>query len=95
MKVVSLKTMVVRNDEPYVGGRWLLFLELGTDEGITGIGERITGGSYSHDISQLKTPISLIEEMVNQYVIGENPLNIERIWDRMLSLDALLTRYTG
>jgi len=85
LKVVSLKTMVVKNDEPYVGGRWLLFLELGTDEGITGIGERITGGTYSRNIGDLKTPISLIEELVNQYVIGENPFNIERIWDRMFA----------
>ena len=83
MKVVSLKTMVVENEEPFVGGRWLLFLELMTDEGITGLGERITGGSYSRNIGDLKTPISLIEELVAQFVIGENPFNTERIWDRM------------
>ena len=75
--------MVVENEEPFVGGRWLLFLELMTDEGITGLGERITGGSYSRNIGDLKTPISLIEELVAQFVIGENPFNTERIWDRM------------
>ena len=83
MKVVDLKTMVVENEEPYIGGRYLLFLELVTDEGISGLGERITGGTYSRNLGDLKSQISLIEELVRQYVIGENPFNTERIWDRM------------
>ena len=83
MKVVDLKTMVVENEEPYVGGRYFLFLELTTDEGITGIGERIAGGSYSDHLGDLKSQVSLIEEFAGQFVVGENPLNIERIWDRM------------
>ncbi|MDA1296718.1 MAG: mandelate racemase/muconate lactonizing enzyme family protein [Chloroflexi bacterium] len=83
MKVVELKTMVVENVQPYIGGRYFLFLELVTDEGITGIGERIAGSSYSNHLGDLKSHVSLIEEFVGQFVIGENPLNIERIWDRM------------
>ncbi|MEX0762315.1 MAG: mandelate racemase/muconate lactonizing enzyme family protein [Dehalococcoidia bacterium] len=83
MKVTGLKTMVVQNEEPFIGGRYLLFLELITDEGITGVGERITGSAYSRNLNDLKTQISLIEELVSQYVVGENPFNTERIWDRM------------
>jgi 2-dehydro-3-deoxyphosphogalactonate aldolase len=83
LKVVELKTMVVENEEPYIGGRYLLFLELLTDEGITGLGERVTGGAYSNSLGDLKSQISLIEEFVGQYVIGEDPFRIERIWDRM------------
>ena len=83
MKVVDIKMMVVENDPPYRGGRYLLFLELMTDEGIIGLGERITGNTYSDRLSDLKSQISLIEEMAHLYVIGENPFNIERIWDRM------------
>ena len=83
MKVVGLKTMVVENEEPYIGGRYLLFLELATDEGITGLGERITGNAYSRNVGDLKSQIGLIEELAGQYVIGEDPFNIERIWDRM------------
>ena len=75
--------MVVQNEQPYIGGKWWLFLQLMTDEGIVGLGERITGGSYSRNLDDLKTQISLIEEMVDQYVIGESPFQIERIWDRM------------
>ena len=83
MKVVELKTMVVENEEPYIGGKWLLFLELITDEGISGLGERITGGSYSRNLGALQSQVKLIEELVGQYVIGEDPTRIERIWDRM------------
>ena len=83
MKVTDFNTMVVHNEPPYIGGRYLLFLELHTDEGITGLGERITGGAYSQNLADLKTQIGLIEEMVRNFVIGGNPLNIERTWDRM------------
>ena len=83
MKVTGLRTMVVEAEEPYIGGRYFLFLELQTDEGITGIGERIAGSSYSDHLGDLKSQVSLIEEFAGQFVIGENPLNIERIWDRM------------
>jgi 2-dehydro-3-deoxyphosphogalactonate aldolase len=83
MKVIGLKTMVVENEEPYIGGRYFLFLELETDEGITGIGERIAGSSYSNHLGDLKTQVSMIEEFVGQFVMGENPFNIELLWDRM------------
>ena len=83
MKVVDLKTMVVENEPPYRGGRYWLFLEIKTDEGITGIGERVTGNTLAKGLVDLKSHVSLIEEMGRQYVIGENPFNIERIWDRM------------
>lgn len=83
MRVTELKTMVVEAEKPYIGGKYFLFLELLTDEGITGIGERIAGSSYSNHLQDLKSQVSLIEEFVGQFVIGENPLNIELIWDKM------------
>ncbi len=64
-------------------GKYFLFLELLTDEGIVGIGERIAGSSYSNRLSDLKSQVNLIEEFVGQFVIGQNPLNIELIWDKM------------
>ncbi len=74
--------MVVEGEEPYVGGRYFLFLQLLTDEGIIGLGER-AANAYSNRLGDLKGQVSLIEEFVGQFVIGENPLNIERIWGRM------------
>ena len=60
MKVTGLKTMVVEAEKPYIGGKYFLFLELETDEGITGIGERIAGSSYSDHLKDIKSQISLI-----------------------------------
>jgi len=86
LKVTGLNTFVVENEEPFIGGRYFLFLELATDEGITGIGERVVGSSYGESsiaATFIRGQISLLEELVSQYVIGESPFNIERIWDRM------------
>lgn len=83
MKVTNLRTMIVEGEEPYIGGRYFLFLFLDTDEGITGIGERIAGSSYSNNLADIQTHVRMVEELVSQFVIGENPLQIERIWDRM------------
>ena len=88
MKVTGLRTMVVENVEsysggPYVGGKYFLFLFLETDEGITGIGERIAGSSYSNHLNDIQSQVRLIEEFVGQFVIGQDPLNIELLWDRM------------
>lgn len=85
MKVTDVKTMVVENEPPYRGGRYLLFIQIETDEGITGLGERITGNTYSDRLGDLKSQIGLIEEMAGMFVIGQNPFNIELIWDRMYS----------
>ena len=67
MKVTELKTIVVEAEKPYIGG----------------IGERVAGSSYSNRLSDLKSQVNLIEEFVGQFVIGQNPLNIELIWDKM------------
>jgi galactonate dehydratase len=83
MKVTEFKTMIVEAEEPYIGGRYFLFLELRTDEGIVGYGERVAGSSYSNHFAGIQSHVRLIEEFVGQFVIGQNPLNIERIWDNM------------
>ncbi len=90
MKVTDVRTTVVENQPlmvdgsaRYWGGRYLLFVEVETDEGITGLGERITGNTYSDRLGDLKSQIALIDEMARMHVIGQNPFNIERIWDSM------------
>ena len=83
MKVTEVKTTVVEAEKPYIGGRYFLFLELLTDEGITGIGERIAGSAFSNRPQDLKSQVSLIKELVGQIVLGEDPLNTELIWDKM------------
>jgi len=83
MKITEVKTMVVENMKPYRGGRYLLFLEIVTDEGITGLGERITGNTYSRNLVDLKSQVNLIQEYGREFLVGENPFNIEKLWDRI------------
>ena len=81
MKVVDLKTMVLeQTEEPFRGGRYLLFVEVTTDEGIVGLGERVTGNTFSANLDDLKSQITMIEEIGRQFVIGQNPFDIEKIW---------------
>ena len=75
MKVTGVETIVIANVEPYRGGRYWLFVQLNTDEGITGLGERPTGHARN-----LTSQISLIEDLCEQFVIGNSPFEIERMW---------------
>ena len=75
MKVTGVETILVRNIEPYIGGRHWLFVQLKTDEGIVGLGERPTMHA-----ANLQPAISMIEDFCEQFVIGSNPFHIERIW---------------
>ena len=88
MKVTGVNTTVVEaekrvGEQKYVGGRYFLFIELLTDEGITGIGERIAGSAFSGRLEDLKSQVNLVKELVGQFVLGEDPLNTELIWDKM------------
>ena len=47
MKVTDVKTMVVENVPPYIGGKYFLILQIETDEGIVGLGEKVTGSSFN------------------------------------------------
>ncbi len=39
MKIADLRTFVVGNPPPRLGGRYFIFLKLITDDGIEGVGE--------------------------------------------------------
>ena len=83
MQVTGHKTIIIENDPPYRGGRYLLFLELHTDEGIVGLGERITGNVFSDRLQDLQSFVAMINEYVDNFVVGQNPFNIELIWHTM------------
>ena len=99
MKITDVRTMVVENEpmqgfaptsserapgQPrYVGGKHLLFLEIVTDEGIIGLGERVTGNGIGNSVEDMKSQIALIHEIGRQYLIGENPFNVELIWQKV------------
>ncbi|WP_323173407.1 galactonate dehydratase [Natrialba sp. PRR66] len=68
--------MEVTNYELFeVPPRWV-FLKLETDEGLTGWGEPIVEG-------HAKTTIAAVEEILDNYLIGKDPLEIERHWQAM------------
>jgi 2-dehydro-3-deoxyphosphogalactonate aldolase len=74
MKITDLKTYVVANPPPYHGGPYFVFLKLTTNDQIEGFGE-VYGVPFRPDkVTQL------IEDVVERYVIGWNPFNIERLW---------------
>lgn len=81
MKVTGLELLPIDNVEPYRGGPKWLFIKLTTDEGIVGLGERVGGG-----VRNLAPQMALLTDLCEQFVIGESPFNIERIWQRMFSI---------
>lgn len=80
MKVTGVETLVLDNAPPYRGGRKFLFLKLQTDEGIVGLGERVSGG-----VTDLGPQVALLRHLVERFVVGENPFQVERIWQRMFA----------
>ncbi len=77
MKIVDVKTYIVGNPPPHHGGINWLFLKLETDEGIEGWGECNSPWSREFTVQQL------VREWCNRFVIGQDPFNIERIWEAL------------
>lgn len=80
MNVTGIETILLDNVPPYRGGPRWLFIKLTTDEGIVGLGERVTGGATT-----LTSQIALLTELCEQFVVGESPFQVERIWQRMFA----------
>jgi galactonate dehydratase len=80
MRVTGIQTILLDNIQPYRGGSKWLFIKLTTDEGIVGLGERVTGGARN-----LASQIALLNDLCEQFVIGESPFHVERIWQRMFA----------
>ncbi len=94
MKVTGVKTYVIENESAprsgggeetgnwYIGGKYFLILELSTDEGIVGLGEKLTGSSFTGNMTwkDFKSQIQLVHETVEAFVIGKNPFDIEKIY---------------
>jgi galactonate dehydratase len=75
LKVTGYKTVVVNNVRPYAGARHWLFVQLFTDQGLVGLGERPTGWAPN-----LKSQIELISDLCERHLVGQNPLDIEKLW---------------
>ena len=78
MKVTGIETILLDNVKPFRGGRQFLFIRLLTDEGIVGLGERPTGHT-----PDLKSQVALLHDIVERFVVGQSPFDIENIWQRV------------
>jgi L-alanine-DL-glutamate epimerase-like enolase superfamily enzyme len=72
MKIVELVPWLVRSSGSYWGE--FLFLEIRTDEGVTGWGEVTTTTPVANRAT------AEILRRVNDLLVGENPAAIERLW---------------
>ncbi len=92
MKITDLKVWLTRVPIPGLADRTWVFLEIDTDEGITGIGEASsTGGGGSIIVGNILRFLKEGQALgdFRESLIGENPEDIERIWHK------LFRRFTG
>lgn len=75
LKITGLRTLLVNNIPPYLGAKQWLFIQLQTNEGLVGIGERPTGW-----MPDLDSQVQLLHEMCERFVIGRSPFDIEAVW---------------
>ena len=67
----DLEIFVVGTPPPGWGGRYWIFVKVTTDDGIVGYGE-VYASSVGPDAMR-----SVIEDVFNRHMLGENPENIE------------------
>ena len=75
MKIDSVKSFLVDNPPPQFGGPRWLFIKIGTDEGLSGVGEATYHTRMDH------TALPLIDDLGEEYLIGQDPFQIEKIWN--------------
>lgn len=85
MKITDIETIMLRLPEVHTNGDGLqdvLIIKIHTDEGLVGIGEAHTAPLILKAI--IDAPISqLTGQGLKQMLIGENPLQIGRLWQKM------------
>jgi 2-dehydro-3-deoxyphosphogalactonate aldolase len=79
MKIVSAKTFVVGTPAPHDGGAFWVFVKLTTDSGVEGIGEVYAVPFHPAVVEKM------IADVVDRYVIGTSPFEIEALWRRAYS----------
>ncbi len=76
MKIAEVETFVVGNPPPSFGGRYFVFVKLTTDDDIVGYGEAYAATFRPHVIA------AGIEDLADQFLVGEDPFHVERFWRR-------------
>ena len=79
MKITDVKTWVVGNPPPGIGGRYFIFVKLTTDSNVVGYGEAYNATFGPHVTARM------IEDMAERYLIGHDPHDIEMFFRRAYS----------
>ena len=79
MKITDVKTFVVGNPPPGIGGKYFIFVKLTTDGGVVGYGEAYNATFSAHVTARM------IEDMAERYLIGRDPHDIENFFRRSYS----------
>ena len=79
MKITDVKTWVVGNPPPGIGGRYFIFVKLTTDGGVVGYGEAYNATFGPHVTARM------IEDFAERYLVGRDPHDIETFFRRAYS----------
>ena len=79
MKLTKLRTFIVGNPQPGVGGRYFIFVKLTTDHNVHGVGE-----AYCLPFHP-KVVTGMLEDVFERYFLEQDPHDIESIWRRVYS----------
>ena len=79
MKITDLKTWVVGNPPPGLGGKYFVFVKLTTDSGVVGFGEAYCATFGPHLMARM------VEDCAVRYLIGRDPHDIETFFRRAYS----------
>src|SRR6476661_8812048 len=79
MKITDVKTWVVGNPPPGIGGKYFIFVKLTTDGGVVGYGEAYNATFSAHVTAKM------VEDMAARYLVGRDPHDIENYFRRAYS----------
>lgn len=79
MKITDVKTWVVANPPPGIGGKYFIFVRLTTDSGVHGYGEAYNATFGPH------VTAAMIEDCAARYLVGRDPHDIEAFFRRAYS----------
>jgi galactonate dehydratase len=74
MKIADLRTFIVGNPPPRLGGRYFIFLKLITEDGVEGVGE-VYAATFAP-----QTIVAMIKDVFEHHVLGADPFRIETLW---------------
>ena len=76
MRVANVETFVVGNPPPRPGGRYFLFVQLTTDDGIVGVGEAYVATVGPHLVADM------LVDVADRHLVGRSPFDVEAFWRR-------------